>query len=438
MRIITVWKSLLMILCFLPSLSAQDLKKEIDRLADTVEPRVIEWRRDFHQHPELSNREFKTAEKVAAHLRSLGIEVQTGIAHTGVVGVLKGGQPGPVVALRADMDALPVKEIVDIPFASKVTTLYNKEEVGVMHACGHDTHVAILMGVAEILSTVKDQLKGSVKFIFQPAEEGAPEGEEGGASLMVKEGVLKNPDVDVVFGLHIQSQIEVGKIAYRPAGTMASSDRLKITVKGAQVHGGYPWDGTDPVVTSAQIIMGLQTIVSRRANLLTAPAVITVAMIHGGVRNNIIPEEVKLEGTIRSLDPEQQRFVHDEIRKVATHIAESAGATAEVEILIGNPVTYNDMALTAQMAPTLETTAGEGNAYVRLPVTGAEDFSFYAREVPGLFFFLGGMPAGMDEAKAPAHHTPAFYVDDSGLKLGVRALCNLTLDYMEMHQEAGK
>ena len=433
-----IWQGLLLILWTTPALFAQDVKKEADRLAEAIEPKVIEWRREIHQNPELSNREFKTAEKVAAHLHSLGIEVQTGVAHTGVVGMLKGAKPGPVVALRADMDALPVKEMVDIPFASEVTTMYNEAEVGVMHACGHDTHVAILMGVAEVLSGMIDQLKGTVKFIFQPAEEGAPEGEEGGAELMVKEGVLKNPEVDVVFGLHINSKTEVGKITYRPGGTMASSDRLKITVKGAQVHGGYPWDGTDPVVTSAQIIMGLQTIVSRRVNLLEAPAVVTVAMVHGGVRNNIIPEEVKLEGTIRSLDPAQQKFIHEEIRKVATNIAESAGATAEVEIIIGNPVTYNDPALTAQMAPTLEATAGKGNAEIRLPVTGAEDFSFFAREVPGLFFFLGGMPAGTDEANAPAHHTPEFYVDDSGLKLGVRAFCNLTLDYMKMHQEAGR
>jgi len=436
MRRITVLKHFLCIFCLflLHSAFGQGAHEEVDQLSKAIEPKVIEWRRNIHQNPELSNREFKTAEKVAAHLRSLGIEVQTGIAHTGVVGVLKGAKPGPVVGLRADMDALPVKERVDIPFASEVTTIYNDQEVSVMHACGHDTHVAILMGVAEVLSNMKDELNGTVKFIFQPAEEGAPEGEEGGAGLMVKEGVLKNPDVDVVFGLHINSKTEVGKIGYRPGGTMASSDRLKITVKGAQVHGAYPWDGTDPVATSAQIIMGLQTIVSRRVNLLKAPAVVTVAMVHGGVRSNIIPEEVKLEGTIRSLDPEQQPLIHDEIRKVATNIAESAGATAEVEIIIGNPVTYNDPELTEQMAPTLKATAGEGNAFVRLPVTGAEDFSFYAREVPSLFFFLGGMPAGTDVNKAPAHHTPDFYVDDSGLKLGVRALSNLTLDYMEMHQ----
>lgn len=436
----TIWNTLILFVCtcFTYPIAAQDLKKQVEQLANEIEPQVIEWRHEIHQNPELSNREFKTAEKVANHLRSLGIEVQTEVAHTGVVGILKGGQPGPVVALRADMDALPVKEIVDIPFASKVTTMYNDAEVGVMHACGHDTHVAILMGVAEILSEIKDQLRGTVKFIFQPAEEGAPDGERGGAELMVAEGVMKNPDVDVVFGLHIQSKIEVGKIAYRPAGTMASADRFKISVKGAQVHGGYPWDGNDPVVTSAQIIMGLQTIVSRKANLLKAPAVVTVAMVHGGVRNNIIPEEVKLEGTIRSLDPEQQPMIHDEIRRVATNIAESAGATAEVEIITGYPVTYNDPDLTAQMAPTLEEAAGKGNAFVRLPITGAEDFSFFAQEAPGLFFFLGGMPAGMNQSKAPAHHTPEFYVDDSGMKLGIRALCNLTIDYIDMHQEAGK
>ncbi|MGB3779387.1 MAG: amidohydrolase [Tunicatimonas sp.] len=422
---------LLLILIICPAFAQNDLSARVDQQASALEDKVIAWRHDTHQHPELSNREFKTAEKVAQHLRSLGIEVQTEVAHTGVVGVLTGGLPGPVVALRADMDALPVTERVDIPFASKVTTEYNGEEVGVMHACGHDTHVAILMGVAELLSGMKADLKGTVKFIFQPAEEGAPQGEEGGARLMVKEGVMTNPDVDAVFGLHINSQTEVNKIGYRPEGTMASSDRLEIKVKGAQTHGAYPWNGVDPIVTAAQIVMGLQTIVSRNLELLEAPAVVTIGKIEGGVRNNIIPEEVTLIGTIRALDTAMQSQIHRRVREIATHIGESAGAEVTVDIQRGYPVTYNDPELTAEMLPTLERTAGKENLLLRNAVTGAEDFSYLAQEAPGLFIFLGGMPAGVDPEEAAPHHTPDFYVDDSGLLLGVRALSNLTIDYME-------
>ena len=417
-------------------LQAQDLKALVDDKADEINEKVIEWRRDIHQHPELSNREFKTAEKVAEHLESLGIAVQTGVAHTGVVGVLKGGKPGPVVALRADMDALPVVERVDVPYASKVTSEYNGEEVGVMHACGHDTHVAILMGVAEVLSDMRKDLKGTVKFLFQPAEEGAPKGEEGGADLMIKEGALQNPDVDVVFGLHINSQTEVNTIGYRPEGTMAAVDGLEITVKGAQTHGAYPWAGVDPIVTASQIVMGLQTIVSRNLELLKAPAVVTIGKIEGGVRSNIIPEEVTMIGTIRSLDSEMQDKIHARIREIATNIGESAGAEVEVNISRGYPVTYNDPELTAQAVETLHETAGKDNVFLRNAVTGAEDFSYFAQEVPGFFFFLGGMPAGMSPEEAPPHHTPDFYIDDSGLKLGVRALSNLTLDYMNRHAEA--
>lgn len=413
------------------ALAQNDLSARVDQQASALEDKVIAWRHDIHQHPELSNREFETAEKVAEHLRSLGMDVQTEVAHTGVVGLLKGGLPGPVVALRADMDALPVTERVDIPFASKVTTEYNGEEVGVMHACGHDTHVAILMGVAELLSGMKDDLKGTVKFIFQPAEEGAPQGEEGGAEMMVKEGVMTNPDVDAVFGLHINSQTEVNKIGYRPEGTMASADRLEIKVKGSQTHGAYPWAGVDPIVTSAQIIIGLQTIVSRNLELLKAPAVVTIGKIEGGVRNNIIPEEVTLIGTIRALDTAMQSQIHRRVREIATHIGESAGAEVTVDIQRGYPVTYNDPELTAQMLGTLERTAGKENVLLRNAVTGAEDFSYLAQEAPGLFIFLGGMPAGTDPDEAAPHHTPDFYVDDSGLLLGVRALTNLTLDYME-------
>lgn len=417
-------------------LQAQDLKALVDEKAEEINDKVINWRRDIHQYPELSNREFKTAEKVAAHLESLGIEVQTGVAHTGVVGVLKGGKPGPVVALRADMDALPVVERVDVPYASKVTSEYNGEEVGVMHACGHDTHVAILMGVAEVLSDMRADLKGTVKFLFQPAEEGAPQGEEGGADLMIKEGALQNPDVDVVFGLHINSKTKVNTIGYRPEGTMAAVDGLEIKVRGAQTHGAYPWAGVDPIVTASQIVMGLQTIVSRNLELLKAPAVVTIGKIEGGVRSNIIPEEVTMIGTIRSLDSEMQDQIHERIREIATNIGESAGAEVEVNISRGYPVTYNDPELTAQAVETLYETAGKDNIFLRNAVTGAEDFSYFAQEVPGFFFFLGGMPADMSPADAPPHHTPDFYIDDSGLNLGVRSLSNLTIDYMERHNDA--
>lgn len=418
---------------------AQDFKKQVDEQAKALEDQVIEWRRDFHEHPELSNREFRTAEKVAEHLKSLGMEVTTEVAHTGVVGVLKGGQSGPVVALRADMDGLPVTERVDIPYASQETSEYNGEEVGVMHACGHDTHVAILMGVAKILSDMQEDLSGTVKFIFQPAEEGAPRGEEGGAELMVEEGVLQNPDVDAIFGLHINSQTEINKITYRPEGTMASVDQLEIKVKGDQTHGAYPWNGTDPIVTASQIVLGLQTIVSRNLEIIKAPAVVTIGKIEGGVRSNIIPEEVTMIGTIRSLDPGMQKKIHQRIREIATHIGESAGAEVEVTITQGYPVTYNDPELTAQMLKTMQEAAGESNVAERYPVTGAEDFSFFAQEVPGLFFFLGGMPAGMSAEEAAPHHTPDFFIDDSGLMLGVRTLSYLTLDYMEQHKgEMGK
>ncbi|MDO1445676.1 amidohydrolase [Rhodocytophaga aerolata] len=403
----------------------------IAKQADKLEPKVIEWRRDFHEHPELSNREFKTAEKVAAHLKALGIEVKTGIAHTGVVGILKGGKPGPVIALRADMDGLPVTERVNLPFASKAKGEYNGQPVGVMHACGHDTHVAMLMGAAEILAGMRNELKGTVKFIFQPAEEGAPSGEKGGASLMVEEGVLENPKVDVVFGLHINSLTEVGKLKYRPEGTMASSDGLRIKVKGKQVHGAYPWDGVDPIAVSAQIINGLQTIVSRQTELIQDAAVVTIGSIHGGVRGNIIPEEVEMVGTIRALNVEMQKKIHEKIKLTATKIAESAGATAEVDITIGNPVTYNDPTLTSRMVPTLEAVAGKENVILTRAVTGAEDFAFYQQKVPGLFVFVGGMPKGKNPSEAAPHHTPDFFIDESGMKLGVKTLCQLTLDYME-------
>ena len=403
----------------------------LNQLIDQIEPKVIEWRRHFHQFPELSNREFKTAEKIAEALRSLGLEPQTGIAHTGVVATLQGGRPGPVVALRADMDGLPVTERVDLPFASRETGEYDGQEVGVMHACGHDTHVAILLGVASVLSEVKEELQGTVKFIFQPAEEGAPEGEEGGAELMIREGVLKNPDVDVIFGLHISSRADVGTIEYRAEGIMAAADRFRIRVKGKQTHGSTPWTGADPIVAAAHIVSGLQTIVSRQTDLTIAPAVVTVGIIRGGVRNNIIPEEVEMVGTIRTLDEAMQTKIHKQIAKVASSIAESMGTTAEVSIFRGYPVTYNDPDLTLRMLPSLQRAAGERNVVQIAPIMGAEDFSFFQREVPGLYFFLGGKPLDVPVSEAAPHHTPDFYIDESGLKLGVEALLNLTIDYMQ-------
>lgn len=422
-------------LCFIFSslhLDAQysDLNDQIDRLAQDIESSVVSWRRHIHQNPELSNREFETAEYISKHLKSLGIEVQTGIAHTGVVGILTGGKPGPVVGLRADMDALPVVERTPVPFASKVTSTYDGQEVGVMHACGHDTHVAILMGVASVLSEVKEEIPGTIKFIFQPAEEGAPQGEEGGAKLMVKEGVLKNPDVDVIFGLHISSKLPVHMISYRSGGIMASADYFEIVVKGKQTHGSSPWAGADPIVSAAHIITGLQTIVSRRMPLTENAAVVTVGAIHGGVRNNIIPEEVRMVGTIRALDPEMQKEIHKQIHLTATNIAESMGTTAEVHIPLGAPVTYNDPALTEMMLPTLKEVAGKTNIVRMNATTGAEDFSFFQQQIPGVYFFLGGMEEGKRPEEVASHHTPDFYIDESSFVLGVRSLSRLALDYM--------
>ncbi|HHL71885.1 MAG TPA: amidohydrolase [Bacteroidetes bacterium] len=407
-----------------------ELNKAIDTQAGQLEKKIIEWRRHLHANPELSNREFKTAEMIAAHLKQLGLEVKTGVAHTGVVGLLRGGKPGPVVALRADMDALPVTERTPVPFASKVRAEYNGQEVGVMHACGHDTHVAILMGVAELMSGLRAELPGSIKFIFQPAEEGAPAGERGGARLMVEEGVLENPKVDAIFGLHIMSKLPAGHIAYRPGGFLAASDVFTITVKGKQTHGSTPWQGVDPIVTAAQIITGLQTIISRQTELTQDAAVITVGKIQGGVRSNIIPEEVELVGTIRTLQTAMQDKIHEKIRLTATKIAESAGAEAEVVIRKGYPVTHNDPDLTGRMLPTLQAVAGADNVHLIPAITGAEDFSFYQKKVPGVFFFLGGMPPDMSPEQAAPHHTPDFYIDESGLVLGVRALARMAVDYM--------
>jgi amidohydrolase len=404
---------------------------KIDQKARSIEEKIVQWRRYFHQNPELGNREFKTAEKVADHLKQLGIEVKTGVAHTGVVGILKGGKAGPVVALRADMDGLPVTERVELPFKSTVMADYNGQKTGVMHACGHDTHIAILMGVAEVLASMKSELKGTVKFIFQPAEEGAPEGEEGGAKLMIKEGVLESPKVEAIFGLHIDSQIEVGKIAYRPGATMAAVDFFSINVKGKQTHGAYPWSGVDPIVTSSQIVTALQTIVSRNLNLTQAPAVVTIGAINGGIRQNIIPEEVKMIGTIRTFDEGMHSYVHKRVTEISTHIAESAGATANVKIDVLYPVTFNDMALTEKMIGTVENVAGKENVMLIPAKTGAEDFSYYQQKVPGFFFFLGGKPKGKDVSEAAPHHTPDFFVDEGSMVLGVRSLSRLAVDYLE-------
>ncbi len=402
---------------------------DYEPLVSSVNAKVVEWRRYIHQHPELGNREEKTAEMVAGHLKALGMEVRTKVGVTGVVGVLRGGKPGPVVALRADMDALPVKERVNIPFKSEVTAEYLGQTVPVMHACGHDAHVAILMGTAEVLSKMKKDVPGTVVFIFQPAEEGPPGNEEGGAPLMIKEGALDNPKVDAIFGLHINSQTPIGMITYKSGATMASSDWFSIKVKGKQTHGSQPWGGIDPIYVSSLIVQGLQGIVSRQSELTVAPVVISVGKISSGVRNNIIPEEATMDGTIRTLDPAMQKETHERIRKVATTIANAYGATADVTIDTKTLVTYNNPKLTELMVPALEKAAGKENVKAKEWTTGAEDFSYFSDKVPGIFFFLGGMPAGMNPKEAFPHHTPDFYIDDSKLDVGVKAFVELVFGY---------
>jgi len=414
-----------------PVLALAQVKEQDQRVAG-VKDSVVAWRRQLHQHPELSNREYKTAAFVAAHLKKLGLDVQTGVGKTGVVAILKGGKPGPVVALRADMDALPVYERADLPFKSTDSAEYLGQQVPVMHACGHDSHIAILLGTAEVLSSLKKDIPGTVKFIFQPAEEGPPGTEEGGAPLMIKEGVMDNPKVDAIFGLHINSQTPIGKVKYKSGAEMASSDWFVVKVKGKQSHGSQPWSGIDPVVVAAQIIQGFQTIVSRQAELTKAPVVITVGKIHSGVRSNIIPEELVMEGTIRTLDSKMQQMVHEKMKLMATHIAAASGATAEVSIDTKTKVTYNDPALVKLMAPSIEAAAGKENVYETDWTTGAEDFSFFGDKAPAFFFFLGGMPAGQDPAKAAAHHTPDFYIDDSKLDVGVKVFCQLVFDYAKV------
>ena len=395
-----------------------------------IEDKLIEWRRHFHENPELSNQEFKTAEKIAEHLKSLGLEVETGIAITGVVGLLKGDLPGKVVALRADIDALPVTERNDLPFKSEVKTTFLGTETGVMHACGHDTHTAILMATAEVLSKHKDKIKGTIKFIFQPAEEGPPPGEEGGAKLMIKEGVLENPKVDVIFGLHINAGTPVGVLKYKKGGIMASVERFVIDVKGKQTHGSQPWSGTDPIMISAKIIDGLQTIISREAKLTDEAAVITVGKITAGTRFNIIPETAQLIGTVRTLDPDMRSMIERRMKEMSETIAKAYNGEATISFRNQTSITYNDPDLVDQMLPSLQNVAGAKNVQLMKATTGGEDFSYFQEVVPGIYFFLGGMTPSNESKGAFPHHTPDFMIDESGMLLGVKSFVQLTLDYL--------
>ena len=404
----------------------ETIADEVAAVAD----RVVAWRRDIHANPELSNREFRTSELVAEHLHDLGIEVQTGVAHTGVVGVLEGGKPGPVIALRADMDALPVTEKTGLPYASKVRDEYQGREVGVMHACGHDNHVAILMGAAEVLAAVRDELPGTVKFLFQPAEEGPPKGENGGAKMMIEEGALQNPQVDAVVGLHISQSDVVGRASFRSLGMMASAQRFDVEITGSQTHGALPWSGVDPIVTGAQIVNGLQTIASRQVDITQHPVVVTVGRFAAVARNNVVPESARLSGTLRTFDPNVIAQVHEKIERIVTQVAQSQGATATVEIDPGVPVTYNHAELTSQLRPTLEAVYGSDNVSLPPLITGAEDFSFFQEQVPGFFFFIGGRPNDVPAKMAIPNHSPFFYVDESALPLGVHAMSRLAVDYL--------
>ena len=409
---------------------SQELDKKINQLISDYENDVIKLRHWFHENAELSNREFKTAKRIEQELIKIGLSPQTGIAKTGVVAVLKGGKPGPVVALRADIDGLPVKERADLPWASKMTGIYNGEKVPVMHACGHDTHTAILLGVAKVLFQVKDQIPGTVKFIFQPAEEGAPAGEEGGAELMVKEGVLENPKVDAIFGLHIWSQISAGQVHVRPEGIMAAVDEFRIDIEGVQTHGSTPWTGIDPIVTASQMINSLQTIVSRNLPLTKAAAVVTIGSIHGGVRSNIIPENLYMLGTIRTLDPNMRKVVLKRLEEIVYNISKVNNAKSKITYLVSYPITYNDTDLYNKMLPTLERVNGKNNVNFMDAITGAEDFSFFQEKVPGMYFFIGGAKKGTDPKLAAPHHTPDFYVDDSAMITGLKSMSFLALDYL--------
>jgi amidohydrolase len=422
----------LLLFFFITAISAQDISKTIDTKATAIQSKLVEWRRHLHEHPELGNREVKTAAYIVEQLKDLGLEIQTGIAKTGVVAILKGGKPGPVIALRADIDALPVKERVKIPYASKDSTFYNGQMTPVMHACGHDTHTAMLIGTARVLSSMKKDIAGTVKFIFQPAEEGPPTGEEGGAALMVKEGVMDNPKVDVIFGMHIESWIPAGDIQYKQGAFMASTDAFTVKVKGKQTHGSQPWLGVDPIAVSANIIEGFQQIVSRQMDIVKAPVVITVAKINGGVRFNIIPEEIDMEGTLRTLDGKMHEDVQARMKFTAAKIAEASNATAEVIFYEKTLVTYNTPELVEKMIPSLQLAAGKENVRQMNWVTGGEDFSYYGLKAPAFFFYFGGMPRGNDPKNAAPHHTPDFMIDDSKLYVGVKAFCQLVMDYGKM------
>jgi len=413
----------------LPPKTLDTLRLRVDRASEAVVSKVVAWRRDIHKNPELGNREFQTSGIVAEHLSTLGFEVKTNIAHTGVVGILRGGKPGPVVALRADMDALPITEETDVPFRSTVKADYNGKETGVMHACGHDMHTAILMGAAEVLAAIRKDLPGIVVFIFQPAEEGTPAGEDGGASLMVRQGVLDNPKVEAIFGLH-QALTEVGTLGFRSGGAMASSDGFSILVRGRQTHAAMPWSGVDSIVAAAQIVLGLQTIVSRQMDLTSAPAVISIGQIEGGNRGNVIPDTTRLVGTIRTLDPAMRLDVRTRIKRTAESIAAASGATAEVAISSGAPVTYNDPDLAARMTGTLRRIAGEGLITGLPPITASEDFAFYQEKIPGLYFFLGAGTKGVDPSKREPAHSPRFNPDEGALPIGVRAMAQLALDFL--------
>lgn len=417
----------------LPMAAAAQSRPEVDAAAARLKSQVLAWRRDFHQNPELSNREVRTAAKVAEQLRRLGLKPQTGIAHHGVVAIVEGGKPGPKIALRADMDALPVSEQVDLPFASRVVTEFNGQKTGVMHACGHDAHTAILLGVAEALVAMRQQLPGQVMLIFQPAEEGAPAGEKGGASLMLEEGLFKSFKPEAVFGLHVFSTLPAGTIGYRKGPFMAASDFFGVTVTGRQTHGSRPWGGIDPIVASADLIGTLQSTISRRTDISALPAVVTIGAIHGGIRNNIIPDEVKMLGTLRTFDDGQRRRIVGDMRNVIESVAHAHGAKGALEITEqpGNPVTYNDPQLTARILPSLQAVAGTDKVVETPLIMGAEDFSHFARQVPGVFFFVGATAPGIDPLAAPSNHSPLFKLDESALDLGLRALLQTSLDYLE-------
>ncbi len=426
------WVAAALALAPIASAPAAITDPQLDQGAREIDTRLVEWRRDIHRNPELGNREFLTAKKVEAHLRKLGLEVKTGIAHTGVVALLRGAQPGPTIALRADMDALPVTERADVPFKSTVVGEYRGEQVGVMHACGHDTHVAILMAAAEVLTRLRGNLAGSVLFIFQPAEEGPPEGEDGGATMMLKEGLFDTYRPEAVFGLHIHYSLHAGDVGYRSGAMMAAADRFRIVVTGRQTHGARPWQGVDPIVTAAEIVSALQTIVSRQIDITENPAVVTVGSIRGGVRHNIIPDSVEMSGTIRTFDPEQRTLVMERIQRIVQNMAEANGASATFAPGADNyPVTVNDVALTQRVLPSLQRAVGAGHVKQIPRETGAEDFSYFAQKVPGFFFFVGSTPREQGLATAPANHSPLFLVDESALQVGLRATLYIAVDYLQ-------